>query len=221
MAVVDEIGSEPLGSKRDPRPSADVGNLPASYADPDGDSVMRLIEASWALHRAAIALEGMGPGTLAQLWTRYRQTPDGESPSPLDATVGSMSVLDDIGTAMTHVDKVNTTIAGAATELGLATTLIHPEEIRGEPVVGIILVGSPATDPLPGTIQRVGDDLNRSTMRGIFEVALILQQTLEYDSDPEVVQGIKAAIELLDDTIQETRTIVFGLQNTVGSRMAP
>jgi hypothetical protein len=69
-------------------------------------------------------------------------------------------------------------------------------------------------------LERVGDDLNRSTMRGIFEVALILQRTVEHDCDPEVVQGIEAAIELLDETIQETRTVVFGLQNAGGGRTA-
>ena len=76
------------------------------------------------------------------------------------------------------------------------------------------------SDRLLGGLERVGDDLNRSTMRGIFEVALILQRTVEHDCDPEVVQGIEAAVELLDETIQETRTVVFGLQNAGGGRTA-
>lgn len=219
MTAAYEIGTELSGSKADPSsPSgADPGGQPASYSEPDGDPAMRLIEAGYALHRAAVALEGMGPGTLAQSWTRYRQTPYGETPSPLDARAGSMSVLDDVNSAMAHVDNVNDAIAVAATELGLASTLVHPHKTRSELVGEVVLVASPTAGPLPDALKRVGDDLDRSTLRGIFEIALILKGTLEHDCVPEVAREIEAAIELLDETIQETRMVVFGLQNAEDS----
>ena len=115
---------------------------------------------------------------------------------------------------MAHVDNVDCAIAvAAASELGLASTLVHPHETRNEPVGQVVVLASPTADPLHGALKRVGDDLDRSTLRGVFEIALILQRTLEHDCNPEVVQEIEAAIELLDETIQETRTVVFGLQN--------
>ena len=95
MTAAIEIGTELSGSKADP-PSpngADPGGQPASPSESEGDSARRLNEAGYALHRAAVTLEGMGLGTLAQSWTTYRQTPYGETPSPLDAGAGSMSVL--------------------------------------------------------------------------------------------------------------------------------
>ena len=175
---------------------------------------MRLIEAGHALHRAAIALEGMGPGTLAQSWTGYRSTPDGIVPSSRQSIVESASALDDINTAMTHVDNVNAAIA-AATE-GDPGPLVTAEVGSRVSTDETDYIASAIADPLRDTLEPMGVDLNKVVVRGIFEAALVLQCALQFECEPDAIQRIEAAIELLDETIREVRTMVFGFNSSNG-----
>lgn len=50
--------------------------------------------------------------------------------------------------------------------------------------------------PKRDVLERSGDDLNKSVVRGIFGAAQILQGALQLDSDPDAVQRIEVAIEV-------------------------
>jgi hypothetical protein len=184
-----------------------------SYAGPDGDSALRLIEAGYALHRAAVALEGMGPGTLAQSWTGYRSTPNGKGPAPREDRIESASALDDINTAMAHVDDVNAAIAAAATDGSPGPSLITAEVGRRESKNETDFTASAIASALADALERMGGDLNKVVIRGIFETALVLQGALQFECDPDAVQRIEAAIELLDDTIREVRVMALGMSS--------
>jgi hypothetical protein len=189
-----------------------------SYTEPDGDSAMRLIEAGHALHRAAVALEGMGPGTLAQSWTGFRLTPNGKGSGPGEVSVASESALDDINTAMAHVDNVNATIASALTEGDPGPPLVTSEAGSRATTDATDYVASAIEDSLQDTLERMGGDLNKVVIRGIFEAALVLQGALQFRCDPDEIQRIEAAIELLDETIRDVRAMVFGFSSSDGSR---
>ncbi len=189
-----------------------------SYTEPDGDSAMRLIEAGHALHRASVALEGMGPGTLAQSWTECRSTSNGKGPGPGEASVESTSALDDINTAMTHVDNVNAAIAAAATEANPGPPLFTSEVGGRATTEETDDAASAIADPLQDTLERIGGELNKVVVRGIFEAALVLQGALQFECDPDAIQRIEAAIELLDETIREVRAMVFGFNSSDGQR---
>ena len=127
--------------------------------------------------------------------------------------VRATSAVDDIHTAVTHIDGVNAIIAaGAVAELltsradtsEVGTELTKDETRRNAAAVQI---------PQQSVFERIGGDLNNSVVRAIFEVALVLQGALQFDCDPEVIQRIEAAIELLDETVMQTRAIVFGLSS--------
>jgi len=52
--------------------------------------------------------------------------------------------------------------------------------------------------------------------RPVFTQALVLQSALQFDCESGAVQRIEAAIELLDETVLQTRTIIFGLSTSDG-----
>ncbi len=88
---------------------------------------MRLIEAGHALRRAAIALEGMEPGTLGQTWTGRLATRASTMPNPRESSIEPQTALDDINTAIASVDRVNASVATAANELSLGAPLVALE----------------------------------------------------------------------------------------------
>lgn len=187
-----------------------------SYSGLDGDSPVRLIEASFALYRAIIALEGMDSGGLAQSCTEYLPAPSGGSLALDEPRVRAKSAVDDIHTAVTHVDDVNAIIADGAVAALLASTAdtseVGTELIKNEARGNAAEVQIPQREVL----ERIGGDLNHSVVRAIFEAALVLRGALQFDCDSDVVQRIEAAIELLDEAVMQTRAIVFGLSTSDG-----
>jgi len=189
-----------------------------TYSGVDGDSAARLIEASFALHRAIIALSGMGSDGLAQSCTEYLPALGGAQLALEKSGTSTTSAVDDIHTAVAHIDDVNAIIAAGAAEALLAsiadTSEVGVELAERETACSTAEVQLPH----PGVLERVGDDLNNSVVRAIFEAALVLQSALQFDCESGAVQRIEAAIELLDETVLQARTIIFGLSTSDGDR---
>jgi len=171
-----------------------------SWTGPDGDSTMRLIEAGHALHRAAIALEGMGPGTLSQAWTGRYSVPDCTKPTRGEVGSQPVSALDEIGTAIAHVDSMIASMTDAAGESGQGAPLVTSEGGGHAHEIDFIAAAIPHSPS--AVIEAIADELNKSVIRGASEAALILQGTLQFDCEPAVTQRIQTAIEFLDDTIR-------------------
>ena len=86
-----------------------------SYPGLDDDSAMRLIEASFALHRGTVALEGMDSDGLAELCPRYLPVPGGKGLVLEASSIRTTSAVDDIHTALAHIEDVDVVIAAGAT----------------------------------------------------------------------------------------------------------
>ena len=213
MALREPINKVVVRNGRsEPTDSLDAVNRPAKDFETEGDSATRLIEASCALHRAAVVLEGMRPGTLVEPRTRYGSNAHGKVPTRGDAAIGSVWALDDIRTAMAHIDRVNATIAAASTEVSAESALSAADLTNVVAPNADRYAASTREGSLSDALQRIGSDLNSTVVRGIFEAALVLQGALQFDCEPDAVQRIESAIEVLDETIRETRLMVFALQ---------
>ncbi|MGO8873790.1 MAG: hypothetical protein ACLQPH_20790 [Acidimicrobiales bacterium] len=187
-----------------------------SCTGPDGDSTMRLIEAGHALHRAAIALEGMGPGTLSQAWTGRYAVPDCTKPTRGEGGSEPVSALDEISKAIAYVDSMIASMTDAAVESEQGAPLGTSEEAGHAPGDEIDLITAAVPHSPSAVIEAIADELNRSVIRGVFEAALILQGALQFDCEPAATRRIQTAIALLDDTIREVRTAVFRFSESGG-----
>jgi hypothetical protein len=187
-----------------------------SCTGPDGDSTMRLIEAGHALHRAAIALEGMGPGTLSRAWTGRYSVSDCTKPTRCEASSGPVSALDDINTAIAYVDSMIASMTDATAEPTQGAPLVASEDGHHAPADEMDFIASAVPNSPLGVIEAIADQLNKSVIRGIFEAALILEGALQFDCEPAATRRIQTAIELLDDTIREVRTAVFKFSDSGG-----
>jgi len=176
---------------------------------PDGDSTMRLIEAGHALHRAAIALEGMGPGTLSQAWTGRYSPPDCTRPARGEARCESATALDDINTAMAYVDGFIASLTDTEGDREQAASLVASEQVADALADEIDLISAAVPNSPRGIIEAIADELNKSVIRGVFETTLILEGALQLDCEPAATLRIQTAIELVDDTVRDVRTAVF------------
>ena len=59
--------------------------------------------------------------------------------------------------------------------------------------------------------ERIANGLHQSIVHRIVDAALVMQGVLQLISDPVVTGRIQAAVELLDDTLKEIRTVVLDL----------
>ncbi len=59
--------------------------------------------------------------------------------------------------------------------------------------------------------ERIGGDLGQSIVHGIYEAGLHLQSARELIRDPVAAARVDQAVELLDDTVRQIRTVVFNL----------
>src|SRR5271166_6452899 len=98
-----------------------------SYAGLDGDSAMRLIEVSFALHRATVELEGVDSDGLAQSCTGYLPVPGVTGLASEERGIRTTSAVDDIHAARAHFDDVNAMIAAGATAV-LSRSLVVTSE---------------------------------------------------------------------------------------------
>ena len=64
--------------------------------------------------------------------------------------------------------------------------------------------------------ERIAAGLHDSIVHRIFEAGLEIQGTLQLVSDPTAVVRIRAAVELLDETLKEIRTVVLDLNSSRG-----
>lgn len=192
------------------------GVLAMSDAGSDGDSTMRLIEAGHALHRAAVALEGMGPGTLGQAWTGRYSDPDHTKATRGEAGREPVSAPDDINTAIAYIDSMIESMTDAAVECEQAAPLVTSEQGGHAPADEIDFIAPAVPNSPAGVIEAIADELNKSVIRGVFEAVLILQSALQFDCEPAATQRIQTAIELLDDTIRDARTAVFRFSDSGG-----
>lgn len=60
--------------------------------------------------------------------------------------------------------------------------------------------------------ERIARDLHDRVIQRLFAAGMTLQATRSMIEDPSVVQRVGAAVEELDETIREIRTVIFGLQ---------
>ncbi len=197
----------------EPSDSVDAGNRPIGDAEPDDDPATRLRQAGCALHRATAALDGLAPLTLVPPWNGTRSPPNGPVPSS-NAGIGLSSPLDDIWAAMGHIDHVNATIATASVGMSAESALCAAVVTDAVPPCAERFAASQSEEPLSDALQRIGGDLNSTVVRGMFEAALVLQGALQFDCDPEAVQRIESTVEVLHETIRQTRMMVFRLQTS-------
>jgi signal transduction histidine kinase len=120
--------------------------------------------------------------------------------------------LGDIRTAMAHIDRVNATIAASTIAASAGPTLSTAEVTNAVTPTVDRFAPSAKEAALSEALQRIGGDLNSTVVRGMFEAALVLQSALQLDCEPGAVRRIESAIEVLDETIRETRMMVFALQ---------
>jgi PAS domain S-box-containing protein len=66
--------------------------------------------------------------------------------------------------------------------------------------------------------ERIAGELHQSLVHRIFEAGLDIQSTLQLIDDPAAASRIRAAVKLLDETLQEIRRVVLDLDNARGSR---
>ena len=66
--------------------------------------------------------------------------------------------------------------------------------------------------------ERIARDLHDLVIQRLFAAAMTLQATRSMIDDPSVGQRVGAAVDELDETIREIRTVIFGLQADSGQR---
>jgi PAS domain S-box-containing protein len=66
--------------------------------------------------------------------------------------------------------------------------------------------------------ERIARDLHDLVIQRLFAAGMTLQATRSLTDDPTVVQRMGAAVDELDETIREIRTVIFGLQGDPAQR---
>jgi len=209
------------GRSDDQSPDAEVIELPQDVPRSsisvglDGESAMCPVEFSRALHRASIALDGMGPGTLAQSWTgRRRQhgvdgnTPEGVEPDTVQGNVNKAIALVD------GLNEARTAQLEDGTNAGLAVVAAHAAgESRPNRAHGVAPENAGALQEI---LEHIAGELNTSVIRGSFEASLMLSGALQHVSDHEATERIRTVIDLLDENTREVRTLIFGFNHLAG-----
>lgn len=68
--------------------------------------------------------------------------------------------------------------------------------------------------------ERIARDLHDSVIQQLFAVGMSLQATVRLITDDRVLARVTAAVDHLDATIRQIRTVIFGLQEAAGNRTA-
>ena len=181
----------------------------ADVADTSIDPALsvQLTEATHALYRAAIALEGVqstmgeGAGVRCPFLAEYQLPDPGHGPgSMLTRRVSVDDPLSDIAEANDKLCQLEipglgpsgTRTADDPTTWNFDHDTVSTHELRNEEF-----------------LQELTEDLNAVVIHGVFETGLALHGALERTTDPDAKRLIEVAIATLDETIQKTRSTFF------------
>jgi hypothetical protein len=194
------------GTGRDQTPSAVRGN--SISAGLDGDLAVRLIEVSRSLHRATVAIDGIEPGSLAQLCVG--QSPELDADGNVLEGIARDTALGHVNVAIALVDGLNAAWSAQSAEMSVDLPPVEFGAPSSDPLAEAFPVATEMADSLVPVLGRIAAELNTSVIRGTFEAALMLASALQFVSDDQVAERISAAIEILDENIRQVRTLVFG-----------
>jgi len=175
---------------------------------------VQLAEATHALYRAALALESVQASASATggircpfLAESIATVPGDDSVMLLPGDPAFDAALAGIIEADDEPEGVEATDAGPANVLASeGLSFVTPEPDAGQ--------GHRA--PSEEFLQNLATELNANVVRGIFEAGLLLHGLLQRTTDQQVVERIEEVITVLDETIRETRAVVFGLAGNGG-----
>ena len=172
----------------------------------------QLTEATHALYRAALALEGVQSSTgvpvasrcpflLGEDLSRSGDVPAGvlAGPTAFDDPLAGIAQASEM---LRQADIPDHGPSGEQTDHGVTIGTLDPAAASTHPA---------RSDKF---LQELADDLNAVVIHGIFEAGLSLHGALLRTTDPRAIELIQGAIAILDETISKTRSIAFDRGHT-------
>jgi hypothetical protein len=181
--------------------------LSGDVVEVEGDTALQLIEATHALYRAAVALEGIRPEPGAPPISRCPYLVDGDGKH---LEVGSAEMT-------SEEDAYRTALDGITRAYREVADLPTPEPVDPDPHPGAeVELNVAAPGPIAGDgpaarrtdlLDGLTSHLNKVVIHGIYEAGLALQSALQRTTEPSVAGKIEDAVVILDDTITQTRAV--------------